>query len=225
MKVTTDACLFGAWAAQALAQEPLGAQTTARLLDIGAGTGLLSLMIAQQTSLQITGIEIDPAAASQAVENIKASPFAGRVECTGADIRGYQAEQKFDIIVSNPPFYEKELRSPDPLKNLAHHGGIALEELLTAIRLHLKAGGIFFLLLPPKREADLLRLSPEQGLRLEECVRVKQRPGSPVIRMLWRGRAESGALPLQETEWAIEDGRQSWSKSFTALLQPYYLRL
>src|SRR5689334_19640143 len=118
MKVTTDACLFGAWCAQEIqCLQPV----PRHLLDIGTGTGLLCLLIEQKNELPIEAVEIDPDAAQQARENVAASPWKHKIQIHHADILSCHPEQEFDCIVSNPPFYENELASQQDQKNLAHH--------------------------------------------------------------------------------------------------------
>src|SRR5258705_6346666 len=130
MKVTTDACLFGAWVA---IEAGILESEDGSILDIGAGTGLLSLMLAQKTNVSIDSVEIDEAAAKQARENADASPWKERIFVMPGDAKymAYTLCKNFDIIISNPPFYENELASPDHHKNIAHHdGGLLLDELL-----------------------------------------------------------------------------------------------
>src|SRR5688572_25058776 len=115
MKVTTDACLFGAWCATEINQD------NKRLLDIGTGTGLLSLMIAQKNKLLIDAVEIEEQAAVQAVENVKASPWKESVHVIHKNIRDFNSEKKYNYIISNPPFYENELSGERMEKNIAHH--------------------------------------------------------------------------------------------------------
>ena len=103
MKVGTDGVLLGAWA-------PTNQAT--RILDIGAGSGLISLMLAQRSKATIVGVELDEAAALQARENVEQSRFASRIEIVNADILHYTSEAKFDLIVSNPPFFNDALECP-----------------------------------------------------------------------------------------------------------------
>ena len=104
MKVGTDGVLLGAWA---------NAKGKQHILDIGTGSGLIALMLAQRTDAMITGIEIDPASAAQAQENVAASPWAYRLQIVATDIAGYTSYQAFDLIVSNPPFFNEMLLPPD----------------------------------------------------------------------------------------------------------------
>jgi len=118
MKVTTDSCVFGAWVAGDMAREERKITTA---LDIGSGTGLLSLMIAQKNDLDIDAVEIDKEASLQSQENIAASPWKDRIQVENEDARQFRGVSKYDCIVSNPPFYENELTSERKTKNIAHH--------------------------------------------------------------------------------------------------------
>jgi tRNA1Val (adenine37-N6)-methyltransferase len=127
MKVTTDACLFGAWSSEII-NKGLFAKDNA--LEIGAGTGLLSLMVAQKNNITIDAVEIDASASQQAAENIVASPWKERISIHHSDILRFDNHKKYDCIFSNPPFYENEIDSINDKKNLAHHGlGLKLDVL------------------------------------------------------------------------------------------------
>jgi len=132
MKVTTDSCLFGAWISKQINSEGL---IINNCLDIGTGTGLLSLMFVQQNeNIIIDAIEIDEAAAAQAKQNIDAAQWKERIKIICADIREYKFEKKYDIIFSNPPFYENELKSTQQEKNIAHHSDeLNLKDVLVVI--------------------------------------------------------------------------------------------
>src|SRR4051812_345426 len=107
MKVTTDACLFGAWLAACWKKMESDVGRNANMLDIGTGTGLLSLMIAQRCIAMIDAIEIDKEAAAQAAENVKSSPWSNNIHVICDDVKRYLFERKYELIFSNPPFYEK----------------------------------------------------------------------------------------------------------------------
>src|SRR4051812_5902465 len=142
MKVCTDACLFGAWISEEVKSKNSKVKS---VLDIGTGTGLLSLMFAQK-NLQsiIDAVEIDEAAAQQARENFEASPWKERLQIYSTSIKLFISEKKYDLIISNPPFFENDLKSDDSKRNLALHSSqLSLEELLDAITKHLKEDGLF----------------------------------------------------------------------------------
>lgn len=222
MKVTTDGCLFGAWCAHKIQRILQG--KTASVLDAGAGTGLLSLMLAQKTAASIEAVELDPAAAEQAKENVASSRRSERITVTQADVMRWHPPHKFDFILSNPPFYENDLRSGTTAKNLAHHDeGLKLGDLLTFIKTHLKEDGSFFLLFPAKRTTDVEKSVAENDLALHERTVVTQTPKHPSFRVMIKG----GKKKEEITEAAItiknNDGR--YTPEFTALLKDYYLHL
>jgi tRNA1Val (adenine37-N6)-methyltransferase len=114
MKVGTDGVLLGAWTSVD--------HTTSSVLDIGAGTGLLAMMIAQRnTEAKIDTVEIDKDACTQASENIKNSPFKGRINVIHQSFSEYTVTKKYDLVVSNPPFFARSLKSPDEKRNIARH--------------------------------------------------------------------------------------------------------
>ncbi|HEX6849217.1 MAG TPA: methyltransferase, partial [Chitinophagaceae bacterium] len=155
MKVTTDACLFGAWVANEIKnvhKDSFGEELRVKYcLDIGTGTGLLALMLAQKVSGEINCVEIDAAAAKQAQENADLSPWGKRIFIMTGDAKKMVETfgKDFDLIISNPPFYEKEIRSASGSKNIAHHSDeLTLKELLALIENYLEPTGNFFLLMP-----------------------------------------------------------------------------
>ena len=221
MKVTTDACLFGGWVANEMVKLNLREKN---MLDAGAGTGLLSLMIAQKNGLDIEAVEIEEAAAGQAGENINATPWAGRIQLIKADILEHQGGP-YDFIVSNPPFYEQELMGPDPAKNLAHHSHqLTLKELLEFIRLHLEPSGYFFLLLPYKRIKEIDTLFSQLHLFPNKTVLVKQTVHHAPFRCMIMGQVV-GNNQKQESTIVIKNAEDQYTLEFVELLRDYYLYL
>ena len=219
MKVTTDACLFGAWVASELMKLDDQEKT---LLDVGTGTGLLSLMIAQKNGLDIETVEIDEAAVGQAVENIKATPWAGKIQVIQTDVLEHR-NSSYDFIVSNPPFYEQELRGPNPAKNLAHHSHqLTLIELLEYIRRHLEPSGYFFLLLPYKRIKEIQSLFSHLQLFAIKTVMVKQTIHHTPFRCMIMGQVNS-KNQAQESTLVIKNAEDQYTPEFVALLKDYYL--
>lgn len=224
MKVTTDACLFGAWVAETIDSLQPFTQNL-KLLDIGTGTGLLSLMVAQKTTADITTVEIEESAAGQAAENVNASPWQERIEIVHADVLQWQTGEKFACIFSNPPFYEKELRSDKEAKNMAHHDkGLRLTELFSFIRSHLLEEGSFFLLLPAKREAEVTALLSSNDLWLSGIVYVQQTLKHRPFRLMIQGHrkrvgdVKTGTVTIRNDEGA-------YTPAFVSLLKDYYLYL
>ena len=139
MKVGTDGTLLGAWASVPEG----GCADVTRILDIGTGTGLIALMMAQRfPRAVVTGIDIDGCAVAQAAANVEASPFAGRVTMVRGDVRTTDFGHQFDAIVCNPPFFANSLESPDARRTLARHAvTLSLRELMSRCRCLLADGG------------------------------------------------------------------------------------
>ena len=223
MKVTTDACLFGAWIAKDVAES---GRRINKALDIGAGTGLLTLMFAQKNEgVHIDTVEIERNAAIQGKENLEDSPWWERTTMVYADIKMLSPVKKYDVIFSNPPFYEKELESPDAIRNMAHHsGGLSLDELLQAIALRLETGGIFYILLPYKRNDEIEQIIKKHSLHIHEKLLVSQSTKHNYFRIMLKGGKEESA-EIRASELSIVDNQQQYTPEFTDLLKDYYLKL
>jgi tRNA1Val (adenine37-N6)-methyltransferase len=219
MKVTTDACLFGAWISTKLKN-----QSPDTLLDIGTGTGLLSLMLAQKCTASIDAIEIDADTAAQAIENVNSSPWAGRISVIQGDAREYTFSRKYQSIISNPPFYENELAAAEMKKNIAQHStALTLVGLLQIIRNNLAPGGSFFLLFPYKRTVEVEQAIRQASLSIYEKVLVRQSVRHDFFRiMIQGGRTEQATV---EKDISIWDEEQQYTSVFTDLLKDYYLYL
>jgi tRNA1Val (adenine37-N6)-methyltransferase len=225
MKVTTDACLFGAWVGEELKSS---SENYTKCLDMGAGTGLLSLLLAQKlANYSFTAVEIDNEAAAQAVDNCQNSPWKNRINILQADVREISLPTKVDIIISNPPFYEDDLRSPQPNKNRAHHDeSLLLTELIAFIKNNLQPNGRFFLLLPYKRKTEIEQLLTGNELHIEKLITVKPSPKKDFFRIMIEGShkpVNSEETISQNLE--ITDTAGNYTPSFTSLLKDYYLYL
>ncbi len=196
-----------------------------RILDIGTGTGLLSLLLAQQVQGFIAGIELDADAAGQAAENFATSPWAERLQVTASDIRQLPATSLYDHIISNPPFYEGSLKSDNSLRNQAMHATtLGYAELLAAIGVHLQPGGSFSVLLPYaafpafREQAEALDFYPEQLLEVKQSVR----HAAPFRTV---GIFKQGGLSPEISGLTIYDEGNVYTPAFVELLRPYYLYL
>ncbi|WP_153797197.1 tRNA1(Val) (adenine(37)-N6)-methyltransferase [Foetidibacter luteolus] len=220
MKVCTDACLFGAFIARG--QWLQGN----RVLDIGTGTGLLSLLLAQKHDhAEIDAVEIDDTAAVQASENFAASPWADRLNIYRQPIQQFtERGAGYDFIISNPPFFEGDLKSNTANRNLALHSeGLKLEELVGCINRLLKNNGSFAVLLPYHRLDFFEKLAGNQGFFLAEKLLVQQTPSHPFFRgILVFGKTVVQTLQHQIT---IKTTEGKYSPEFTELLKDYYLHL
>ena len=219
MKVTTDSCLFGAWAANQLQ----GLSKDQHLLDIGSGSGLLSLMMAQQTTASIEGIEIQQSDFEQSLENVAASPYSEKVNIHHGNILSFPSEKKFDAIISNPPFYANDLKGNDSGKNIAHHNeGLELPDLIYAIKNLLQPDGHCFLLLPARRLGDIKNLLTENGFHISQLIFVHQTEKHEAFRIMIKAGFENSKT-VNSTIY-IKNNNQ-YTVEFTALLKPYYLYL
>lgn len=232
MKVCTDACLFGALVAGCRTCLPLGRfpaiakdGQAMECLDIGAGTGLLSLMIAQKNNnVNIDAIEIDEEAATQAKENIAASPWAERIHVINADILTFNGAKKYDCIFSNPPFFEDDLLSEDKAKNNAKHDtSLSLTELLQVIDKYLDPKGFFAVLLPYQRVDYFIEEAAKFSLYLSKKISVKQTFKHKFFRGILFFNREKTDLQLMEI--IIKDPEHNYTPEFTAVLKDYYLFL
>ena len=229
MKVTTDSCLFGAWVADLLTDQK---DRVKQILDIGAGTGLLSLMLAQKMrNSTIEAIEAEEQSARQATENIALSPWPDSVTVRHTDIRIYASRNKFDVIIINPPFYENELKAKDPAKNIAHHdNGLQLRELPEIFKKFLNKDGKFFLLLPYKRKEEIKKLLLLHNLIIENITLVKQSAEHSYFRIMICGSipaidANRGISETITGEISIRNNTEAYTPEFTRLLKDYYLYL
>jgi tRNA1Val (adenine37-N6)-methyltransferase len=219
MKVTTDACLFGAIAANNAAKGAL------QVLDIGAGTGLLSLMLAQQLPhATIDALEPEPAAAAQANENFIQSPWANRLQLHPCDVQSFRRQHLYDLIICNPPFFSNSLQGNDLRKNQALHNDTLPPDVLAlhAARL-LATHGSVYILLPPFEYAVLQKELEAKELYAQQEWHIRQTPAHHVFRIAAR---YSGVKPASviTTALSIKEA-DNYSPAFSALLQPYYLYL
>lgn len=221
MKVTTDSCLFGAWVANDLQKN----NSANSLFDVGGGTGLLSLMVAQKNpQLNIDAIEIDTEAAAQALQNVSESAWKKRIKVINGDVKEFNPGNKYDVIISNPPFYENELQSDNRRKNIAHHSeDLSLDDLLNVIQENLNATGNFYLLLPYKRNKEIEPLLRKYGFSASYKVSVRQSIDHNYFRILLKAGLQN--IPVSEEEISIRDNNQQYTTQFIDLVKDYYLYL
>ena len=216
MKVGTDGVLLGAWA---------DIQHSRRILDVGTGTGLIAFMLAQRCEkARIIAIDIDADAVSQARENIADSPWKDRVEAILQDICSYAPEERFDTIVSNPPYFIDSLECPDNQRTLARHTTtLNTERLLEKVAELLLDDGLFSLILPTDQTDHLIRIAANKGLYLSHYTAVVTRPGLLPKRALMEFRKTEGLCKTDEL--IIELDRHVYSEDYIALTKDFYLRM
>ena len=221
MKVCTDTCLLGAMVAEKIVANKIPAEN---ILDIGCGTGLLSLMLAQKTTAVIDAVEIDTAAFNQATENFEQSPWKERLNIFNADIKKFKSDKKYDCIISNPPFFEGGLKSNNNNKNAAKHDTtLTMQELLTAVQQYLQQDGFFVMLLPFHRVNYCIGAAEKIGLFLSQKILVKQTPGHDYFRgILFFSKQKPSFNP---EEIIIKNEMGNYTTIFTELLKDYYLYL
>jgi tRNA1Val (adenine37-N6)-methyltransferase len=216
MKVTTDSCLFGAWTTHQLKRPK-------KILDIGAGTGLLSLMIAQETDASLDAVEIESSCYHQLKENIGRSPFSERINTFHQDINHHN-QHGYDAIISNPPFHQDQLTSDDKRINYARHEeGLSLEQLFQIASNLINGSGPLFILLPFYRKKNCLELALSMGWFPLKTANVSHsRKHTPFRAMFMFSKEEKQCC---EEEIFIHDEGEQYTETFSQLLQPYYLYL
>lgn len=221
MKVTTDACLFGAAVAVEINHSEI---PCTHALDIGAGTGLLSLMIAQAKEVSIDAIEIEKDAAEQARENVSASPFSNKIDIIHKDLNQFTGTKKYDLIFCNPPFYEDDLKSPQLNKNIAKHDNrLSFTQLLKTAAAILSTEGILAVLLPFHRSAYFTTEAAKLDLHLYKNISVKQSVSHPYFRsIVFYKRKKTN---MESEEIAIKNAEGNYTEKFISLLKDYYLHL
>lgn len=218
MKVGTDSILIGAWA---------DVKSAVRALDIGTGSGIIALMLAQRhAELEVDGVEIDPQAAACAAANVAASPWSERISIFSDKIQNYavQSSQRYDLIVSNPPFFTvgSGLTSPNPQRQQARHTStLSYTDLCHCVSLLLKPHGRLSLILPAAVTGTFCQVARQHHLCCTRLTNVRPLPHKPAHRTLMQ--FEFAARPLQQNELTIEYEHHHYTKAYRALTYPFYL--
>ena len=219
MKIGTDGVLLGAWTP--LINNPYN------VLDIGAGTGILSLMLAQRSNAeQIDAIEIDEDAYEQCVENFEASPWGDKLFCFHAGLDEFvdEPEDEYDLIISNPPFYTDDYKSENTSRDLARfEDALPFEELIEAAALLLSDNGIFSVIIPYKEEERFVAMCKELDLFPLKITRVKGTPTSEIKRSLL-AFCRMEQTPLID-EFVIEISRHNYTSEYIELTKDFYLKM
>ena len=220
MKVCTDSCLFGAW----IAEQNKG-KAIESVLDIGAGTGLLSLMYAQKSKPKIDAIEIDIDAATQAIENVNSSAWKDKINIINESLLKFQPAHSYDFIFSNPPFFEDELISSNEQKNNAKHNtSLTLKDLISFISKNLKSVGAGALLIPYHRLNYLKSLLIDCDFHINQHTLVKQTYNHDYFRAMVNF-SRKACNEYVNNEIVIKDADGNYTSDFIDLLKEYYLHL
>ena len=230
MKVGTDGVLLGAWAP--IEHQPIS------ILDIGTGTGLIALMLAQRSSAehpslqgelakQIDALEIDENAFEQAVNNFENSPWSDRLFCFHAGLDEFmeEPEDEYDLIVSNPPFYAEDYKTDSEQRDLARfQDALPFEDLVAAADLLLSENGIFAVIIPFKEEERFIDLCADVELFPIKVTRVKGSHTTPIVRSLLAFKRYELSV-LVADELVIEMNRHEYTDDYIALTKDFYLKM
>lgn len=214
MKISTDAVLLGALAK---IEDP------SQILDIGTGTGVIALMLAQRYSnAKVLGIELDLDAAEQAKENAEASVFSDRVGILQIPIQSFRTDKKFDLIVSNPPYFPDHLKSTDQKRNQAlHTDQLSFDDLLGKVVELLDQKGSFWVILPPRQMKDFIQIADKKSLFPYEINQVRDRVDKKVQRELVGFTFKS--MPSIQKEILIKNEFGEAHESYSSLVTGFLL--
>ena len=224
MKVGTDGVLLGAWCPI----ERFGTQDSRlRILDVGTGSGLIALMLAQRCpEAQISAIDIDAAAVAQAQENFNHSPWADRLRAQHISLQELAASrlQTFHLIVSNPPYFIDSLKNPDKQRQVARHtDSLSYNELITCAAKLLHPEGALALILPAESEADILTFAKEAGLSPTRLTHVYSKPGKAAKRLLVCFAKSTRSQACLQADFYIESETSPRSEEYAFLTRDFYL--
>jgi tRNA1Val (adenine37-N6)-methyltransferase len=220
MKIGTDAVLLGAWCP--IDNNPFS------ILDIGAGTGILSLMLAQRTHAeQIDAIEIEENAYEECVQNFESSPWSDRLFCYHAGLDEFvdDPEDEYDLIISNPPFYSEDFKTQILSRDQARfQDAMPFEELVEAADLLLSENGIFAVVIPYKEEAHFIDLCAKVELYPVKVTRVKGSHTTPIVRSLLAFKRYELSV-LEADELVVEINRHEYTDDYINLTKKFYLKM
>ena len=219
MKVGTDSVLLGAWT-------KIDTSKSVRALDIGVGSGILSIMLAQRsTNITVEGVEIDEQAFIQAEENVNRCPWTDRIRLYNTTFQDFAKErlQTYDLIISNPPYFIQSLASPNEQRSLARHSdSLSQEDLLNGVLNTLKPDGILSVIFPINEGLSFIQKAGKMGLYCNRKTSVKANPKKEVKRLLLEfSRIKTAA---EEMELCIDTGiRHQHSPEYIELTKDFYL--
>ena len=221
MKIGTDAVLLGAWCF---------ADFPDTILDVGAGTGIISLQLAQRFDAEtIDAVELDENAYEQTVENFEQSDWADRLYCYNASFQEFaneiaEEEENYDLIVSNPPFYTDEFESENESRNKARFtSSLSFQELIVGVAKILSRKGIFSVIIPFKEEENFIDVASKNKLFLNRVCRVKGNPTSKVKRSLLEFSFQESAIKKEQL--TIEIKRHQYTEAYINLTKDFYLKM
>jgi tRNA1Val (adenine37-N6)-methyltransferase len=215
MKVGTDGVLLGAWSKV----------LEGNVLDIGTGTGLIALMLAQRTKTAlIDAIELDKIASQEAQENFSNSDWSNRLTIFNTAAQDYQPTKKYELIVSNPPYFIDATKAPENNRNTARHtDNLSFSELIEIVKKLLVEDGIFSLILPINEANQFIELASEQNLFLNRRCLVKPNSNKAPKRVLMEF-CFTKTKTLEETLTIETENRHEYTKEYISLSKDFYLK-
>jgi tRNA1Val (adenine37-N6)-methyltransferase len=231
MKIGTDGVLLGAWASTHSAEKSLN------IVDVGSGSGVVALMLAQRfTESQVTAVELEPLAIEQSRENFEHSPFDSRMKCVEASFQDWASESdnksSFDLVVSNPPFFNGKPKSPFHARNLARHDDyLNISDLFEGAEKVLRAEGVFGLVWPVEREADLMAAAKNHRFHvIRKCIILPTPQHKPVRFLVEFSKDTSGDQDVSSiilTNIVLETGEgegRHFTTQHNELMKAFFLQ-
>ena len=219
MKIGTDSVLLGAWTSLE--------KRLFSILDIGSGTGVLALMLAQRSHAElIDAIEIDHNAYEQCVENFEQSPWSDRLFCYHASLEEFadEIEDKYDLIISNPPFYSEDYKSENNQRDLARFvDAMPFDHLLESVSKLLAEDGVFSVIIPFKEETSFIVLASQMNLFVNKKLHLKGTPTSDIKRSLLEFSFHES--DIKTNELIIETARHQYTQDYINLTKDFYLKM
>ena len=215
MKVGTDGVLLGAWA---------NTESPKKILDIGTGTGLILLMLAQRfPEAELTGIEIDENAFNEAKLNVSESIFKERCEVVHSSLQEFRSEEKFDFIVSNPPFFELTHQENSSRNKARQQSDLTFKELIFHSEKLLSENSNFYVIITSQSEAYFVELASELNLFPQKITRVKGNENADFKRSLMIFSRKNSQPEIDEL--IIEISRNVYTENYISLTRDFYLKM
>ena len=219
MKIGTDGVLLGAWVS--LKNNPFS------ILDIGAGTGIIALQLAQRSHAEmIDALEIDENAYEQCVDNFENSQWGDRLFCYHASLEEFveEIEDKYDLIISNPPFYSEDYKTSNEIRDIARfNDALPFDELIESASLLLSDEGVFAVIIPRKEEEDFIKMASEVNLFPNRICRVRGTESSEEKRSMLEFSFEKISPKIENL--TIETSRHNYTEDYKNLVQDFYLKM